>query len=88
MRWRYPCAGNYHHRVPVRMNWHPKWWRPDSLRPDPLCRAGYAVCVDFPDDRQIRRWSDECKAATPRRNLERRINKIAPCLLKNDCAGA
>lgn len=60
------------------MNWHPKWWRPDSLRPDPLCRAGYAVCVDFPDDRQIRRWSDECKAATPRRNLERRINKIAP----------
>lgn len=64
------------------MNWHPKWWRPDSLRPNPLCRwvagAGYAVCVDFPDERQIKRWSDERKAAARRRNLERRVNKIAP----------
>ncbi|MBR8851087.1 hypothetical protein J0X08_05241 (plasmid) [Klebsiella variicola] len=33
--------------------------------------AGYAVCVDFPDERQIKRWSDE-------RNLVRRINRIAP----------
>jgi hypothetical protein len=40
--------------------------------------AGYAVCVDFLSDRQIRRWSDERKAATRRRNLELRVNKIAP----------
>lgn len=39
---------------------------------------GYAVCVDFLDDRQIRRWSDERKAAARRRNLERRVNRIAP----------
>ncbi|EDG9409724.1 theronine dehydrogenase [Salmonella enterica subsp. enterica serovar Tennessee] len=40
--------------------------------------AGYAVCVDFLDERQIRRWSDERKAAARRRNLERRVNRIAP----------
>jgi hypothetical protein len=40
--------------------------------------AGYAVCVDFLDERQIKRWSDERKAATRRRNLERRVNRIAP----------
>ncbi len=40
--------------------------------------AGYAVCVDFLDERQIWRWSDERKAAARRRNLERRVNRIAP----------
>ena len=40
--------------------------------------AGYAVCVDFPDERQIKRWSDERKAAARHRNLVRRINRIAP----------
>ncbi|PUF21116.1 hypothetical protein DAX92_28835 [Salmonella enterica subsp. enterica] len=40
--------------------------------------AGYAVCVDFLDERQVRRWSDERKAAARRRNLERRVNRIAP----------
>lgn len=40
--------------------------------------AGYAVCVDFLDERQIKRWSDERKAAARRRNLARRVNKIAP----------
>ncbi|MGU7802831.1 theronine dehydrogenase, partial [Escherichia coli] len=28
--------------------------------------------------RPIRRWSDERKAATRRRNLARRVNRIAP----------
>ncbi|WP_242450079.1 theronine dehydrogenase [Klebsiella variicola] len=40
--------------------------------------AGYAVCVDFLDERQIKRWSDERKAAARHRNLVRRINRIAP----------
>ncbi|EOU2434131.1 hypothetical protein ACNTN3_004429 [Salmonella enterica] len=40
--------------------------------------AGYAVCVDFLDERQVKRWSDERKAAARRRNLERRVNRIAP----------
>ena len=40
--------------------------------------AGYAVCVDFLDERQIRRWSDERQAAARRRNLQRRVNRIAP----------
>lgn len=39
---------------------------------------GYAICIDFPPPGPIRRWSDERKAATRRRNLERRIHKIAP----------
>jgi hypothetical protein len=39
--------------------------------------AGYAVCVDFLYDRPIRRWTDERKAAR-RRNLARRVNRIAP----------
>ncbi|MBL1980692.1 theronine dehydrogenase, partial [Klebsiella pneumoniae] len=29
-------------------------------------------------ERPIRRWSDERKAATRRRNLARRVNRIAP----------
>ncbi len=40
--------------------------------------AGYAVCVDFLDERQIKRWSDKRKAAARHRNLVRRINRIAP----------
>lgn len=40
--------------------------------------AGYAVCIDFLDDRAVRRWSDERKAAARRRNLEKRINRKAP----------
>lgn len=40
--------------------------------------GGYAVCIDFLDDRAIRRWSDERKAAARRRNLERRVNRKAP----------
>ncbi|EFT2484982.1 theronine dehydrogenase [Salmonella enterica] len=40
--------------------------------------VGYAVCVDFLDERQVRRWSDERKAAARRQNLERRVNRIAP----------
>lgn len=51
---------------------------PESVMPRWVAGAGYAVCVDFPDDRQIKRWSDERKAAARRRNLTRRVNKIAP----------
>ena len=39
--------------------------------------AGYAVCVVFLDEILVRRWSDERKAAARRRNLERRVNRIA-----------
>ena len=34
--------------------------------------------VDFLDERQIKRWSDERKAAARHRNLVLRINRIAP----------
>jgi len=40
--------------------------------------SGYAVCIDFLSDREIKRWSPERKAAARRRNMERRINKRAP----------
>ncbi|END3207056.1 theronine dehydrogenase [Salmonella enterica] len=51
---------------------------PESVMSLWVAGAGYAVCVDFLDERQIRRWGDERKAATRRRNLERRVNRIAP----------
>lgn len=51
---------------------------PDSVMARWVAGAGYAVCVDFLDERQIRRWSDERKAAARRRNLERRVKRIAP----------
>ena len=40
--------------------------------------TGYGVCIDFLDDRPIRRWSEERKAAARRRNLARRLDKRAP----------
>lgn len=40
--------------------------------------TGYAVCIDFPEARAIRRWTAERRAAARRRNLERRIEKAAP----------
>lgn len=51
---------------------------PESVMARWEAGAGYAVCVDFLDERQIWRWSDERKAAARRRNLERRVNRIAP----------
>ncbi|EHC46946.1 hypothetical protein LTSEINV_6506 [Salmonella enterica subsp. enterica serovar Inverness str. R8-3668] len=48
---------------------------PESVMSRWVPGAGYA---DFLDERQIRRWSDERKAAARRRNLERRVNRIAP----------
>lgn len=51
---------------------------PESVMARWVAGAGYAVCVDFLDERQIRRWSDERKAADRRRNLERRVNRIEP----------
>ncbi|EIA4658356.1 theronine dehydrogenase [Salmonella enterica] len=51
---------------------------PESVMSRWVPGAGYAVCVDFLDERQVKRWSDEQKAATRRRNLERRVNRIAP----------
>ncbi|HGY1215069.1 TPA: theronine dehydrogenase [Citrobacter braakii] len=51
---------------------------PESVMSRWIAGAGYAVCVDFLDERQVRRWSDERKAAARRRNLESRVNRIAP----------
>ncbi|ECM9894509.1 theronine dehydrogenase [Salmonella enterica subsp. enterica serovar Montevideo] len=51
---------------------------PESVMSRWVAGAGYAVCVDFLGESQVRRWSNERKAATRRRNLERRVNRIAP----------
>ncbi len=40
--------------------------------------GGYAICVDFLDPRPIRRWSQDAKAKTRRRNLRRRLEKAVP----------
>ena len=51
-----------------------RWKRPGPCPGEPVL----ATEVDFLCDRQIRRWTDERKAATRRRNLVRRVNRIAP----------
>ncbi|EDT8879225.1 theronine dehydrogenase [Salmonella enterica subsp. enterica] len=51
---------------------------PESVMARWVAGAGYAVCVDFLCERPVRRWSDERKAATRRRNLEKRIHRTAP----------
>lgn len=51
---------------------------PETVMSRWVAGAGYAVCVDFLYERPVRRWSDERKAATRRRNLEERINRKAP----------
>ncbi|WP_243737959.1 hypothetical protein [Enterobacter sp. AG326] len=66
--------------VPVPLNQSVEAGKPapESVMSLWVAGAGYTVCVDFLDERQIRRWSDERKAAARRRNLERRVNRIAP----------
>lgn len=80
MKWRYslrwrqprtPCPGPQELVSEVVEAGKPA---PESVMARWVVGAGYAVCVDFLDERQIRRWSDERKAA----NLERRVNRIAP----------
>lgn len=84
MKWRYslrwrlprtPCPGPQELVSEVVEAGKPA---PESVMARWVAGVGYAVCVDFLDDRQIRRWSDERKAAARRRNLERRVNRIAP----------
>jgi len=83
MKWRYslrwklpsPCPGPHELASEVVEAGQPA---PESIMSRWVAGAGYAVCVDFPDERQIKRWSDERKAAARRRNLERRVNRMAP----------
>jgi len=51
---------------------------PESVMSRWVAGAGYAICLDFLYDTPVKRWSDERKAATRRRNLEKRINRAAP----------
>ncbi|EBP2552201.1 theronine dehydrogenase [Salmonella enterica] len=84
MKWRYslrlrlprtPCPGPQELASEVVDAGKPA---PESVLSRWVPGAGYAVCVDFLDERQVKRWSDERKAAARRRNLERRVNRIAP----------
>ena len=83
MKWRYslrwkrpdPCPGESELASEVVEAGKPV---PESVMSLWVAGAGYAVCVDFLYERPIRRWSDERKAATRRRNLARRVNRIAP----------
>jgi hypothetical protein len=51
---------------------------PDAVMSRWVPGSGYAVCIDFLDERTVRCWSDERKASVRRRNLARRVNRIAP----------
>ena len=72
MKWRYslrwklpsPCPGPHELASEVVEAGQPA---PESIMSRWVAGAGYAVCVDFPDERQIKRWSDERKAAARRR---------------------
>ena len=84
MKWRYslrwklphrPCPGAHELVSEVVEAGQPA---PESVMARWVAGAGYAVCVDFLGESQVRRWSEERNAAARRRNLERRINRIAP----------
>lgn len=51
---------------------------PEEVMSRWVAGSGYAVCVDFLGQKQIQRWSDERKAAVRRRNMQARINRVAP----------
>ncbi|MDA6929247.1 theronine dehydrogenase [Escherichia coli] len=83
MKWRYslrwklpsPCPGK---EVLVTAEVEAGQPAPESVMSLWVAGAGYAVCLDFCADKPVRRWSDERKAATRRRNLDKRIHRIAP----------
>lgn len=84
MKWRYslrwtlprtPCPGPQELVSEVVEAGQPA---PESVMARWVEGAGYAVCVDFLDERQIRRWSEVRKATVRRRNLDKRITLIAP----------
>ena len=74
MKWRYslrwklpsPCPGK---EVLAMAEVEAGQSAPESIMSLWVAGAGYAVCVDFPGDKPIRRWS---------RNLTARVNRIAP----------
>jgi len=51
---------------------------PEEVMSRRVAVSGYAVCVDFLCQKQIQRWSDERKSAVRRRNMQARINRVAP----------
>jgi len=53
---------------------------PASVLSHWVAGSGYAVCLDFVPvgDETPRKWSDERKGATRRRNMERHVIKAAP----------
>ncbi len=77
LRWKLP-----HRPARVHWSWFPLSWRQGRRHLKVMscwvAGAGYAVCVDFLDERQIKRWSDERKAAVRRRNMQARIHRVAP----------
>lgn len=83
MKWRYslrwklpsPCLGK---EVLATAEVEVGQPAPESVMSLWVAGAGYAVCLDFGADKPVRRWSDERKAATRRRNLEIRIHRTAP----------
>ncbi|MCQ1961850.1 theronine dehydrogenase [Escherichia coli] len=83
MKWRYtlhwklpsPCPGK---EVLVTAEVEAGQPAPESVMSLWVAGAGYAVCLDFCADKPVRHWSDERKAATRRRNLDKRIHRIAP----------
>ncbi len=77
LRWKLPspCSGPHELASEVVEAGQPA---PESIMSRWVAGTGYAVCVDFPDERQIKRWSDERKAAARRRDLKRRVNRMVP----------
>lgn len=70
-----PCPGE---RELIRMTVPAGAPVPDEVLAKHEFCSGYAVCIDFLSDKEIKRWSPERKATARRRNMEWRINKRAP----------
>ena len=84
MKWRYslrwklphrPCPGP---RELISVVVEAGQAAPEEVMSRWVAGSGYAVCVDFLGQKQIQRWSDERKATVRRRNMQARINRVAP----------
>lgn len=51
---------------------------PPEIRNEWKPGTGYAITIDFEPPKPIKRWSDERRAETRKRNLVKRVQKAAP----------
>jgi hypothetical protein len=84
-RWRYSLRWSLPHRpCPGEFELAAFEVDPGTRTPAPLLELwrarppGYAICLDFPQSRPVRRWSEDARARVRRNNLVKRVQRTAP----------